>query len=102
MTSKQFAKETTRIIKENKKVLVEFYKSNAETKYGALMLYFTDNEMKYYYVSESYNNELYKKLKPFMVEKIQKNPEKIYVVCIGPKDLVATYLLVDDFHVINN
>jgi hypothetical protein len=102
MNEKQFAKETARIIKENRKELVDCYKLNAKDDYGALLLQFTENEMNYFYVSKDYNEAMYASLKPFMIEKINKNPEKIYVICVGPKSLVACHFMVDDFHVRNN
>jgi hypothetical protein len=102
MNEKQFAKETARIIKENQKALVDCYKLYAKDDYGALLLQFTENEMNYFYVSKDYNEAMYDTLKPFMIEKINKNPEKIYVVCVGPKALVTSHFMVDDFLVRNN
>lgn len=102
MTVEQFATETSRLINENNKALVDCYIQSGKEDSGALILQISNDELKYYYISETKNKVLYDNLEPFMLEKIKANPEKIYVISYGENKLVACHFLVNDFHVANN
>jgi hypothetical protein len=102
MTAEQFGTETSMIINENHKALVDCYVQNGKEDSGALLLQLFNDELKYYYISETKNKVLYDKLEPFMLERIKANPEKIYIACFGENSLVACHFLSNDIPVPNN
>ena len=93
MNATKFKNETRRIIKENKNVLVKCYNDGTKDNNGALLLMFTETQLDYYYISPDENEPLYDKLRPNMIQAIKDYPDKMYFVCMGPENYVATYLL---------
>lgn len=93
MTPQTFAIETGKIILENKNKIIDCYKSYKKESISAILLLFKENTMEYYYISESVNKPLFNKLKPFMVERLKLNQDKLGIISIDDNNLVSCHFL---------
>jgi hypothetical protein len=93
MTPQKFATETGKVIQDYKKVIIDCYKSYQKESTSAILLFFRENTMEYYYISENVNKPLFDKLEPFMVERLKLNQDKLGIISIGDKGLVSCHFL---------
>jgi len=102
MKLKEFEEMTRTILAENRATFVEAYRKEGITDNSALLVRIPENiengqaNVEYFIISPKFNSPLYDKLPPELKKKLYDKEDKTYIIFIGWKGQVTSYILTKD------